>query len=833
MPFLDDLRFSLRSLGRTPGFTATAVLVLALGVGLNLGLFAVVNALLLEPLGGPAAGELVSVYDHDRVAADRYRGFSYPDYRTIRGEAGAFSHVLAQQQVSVGVTEGETSRRVFATLVSANYFSTLAARPAAGRDFRLEDERVGAPPVAIVSDRYWRQHGGDPNLLGSTVRVNGRDVAIVGIAPAGFSGAMAMFSPDLWLPLGACAIAGTDDNGAEATDCLERRDRRELALVGSLRPGVTRAAATASLAPIGLEMERADGARGGTRELVVANMSRLSIGNGPSGDSGTAAVMVFLSALALLVLLIASLNLANMLLARSTARQGEVAVRFALGSSRWRVFRLLLTESTLVVTAGTSLGLALAVVTTRLLAAGLAGSLPFAIAFDATPDRRVLAVTGGLAVLALLVCGLAPALGLARASALSHLKRQAGQAEGGARHMSLRNVLVVGQLATSLALLTAAALFVKGAVAASGGDPGFSLERGIVATVSPALSGYPETRGRETYERLLARLRSHPAAVSASLASSVPLGLDSEGAAVRDASGGDKAEPEFVLLSSVGTEYFRTLGVPLLRGREFTALEERTTSASRPVIVDQAVAAKLWPGRDALGQRLQMETGQADWTAPMEVVGVVPSVRQSLFDSRPPLHIYLPAGSEYRGQMFFHVKLKTAGAGAETAAARSIRQVLREEDRGLAVLGVDTLRGHRDKSIHLWIARASAALFGAIGLVALLLAVLGVYGVKSYLVSRRRKEIAIRMAVGAGRGDVLWLVVRDGLALTACGLTCGLALALALSKVLAAWVYGAGALDLLPVAAAAAVLAGAAVLACYAPVRRATACSPWATLRAE
>lgn len=829
---IDDLRFSLRSLGRTPAFTAGAALVLALGIGLNVAVFAVVNALLLAPLGGPAGGELVGVYDRDRAHPDDYRRFSYPAYRIVREHPGGLSEVLAHEQTSVGVTRDGISRRVFAALVSSNYFSTLAVRPAVGRDFRPEEEAVGAAPVAIVSDGYWRQQGGQPGLVGSTLRMNGRDVTIVGIAPAGFTGATALFSPDLWLPLGACSFLGTGKAGGEASGCLEDSQRRTLALLGRLRPGIGRPAATASLASLAPALA-AENAESLSREVTLGNVSRLSIGAGPAGDREIALVMVFLSALALSVLLIASLNLANMLLARGTARQREIAIRFALGSSRLGVVRLLLTESAAIAVCGAFLGLGLAVAGTRLVAVAIAGTLPVRVAFDATPDVRVLAATLAFAVLAAIVCGLGPALGLARSGALSHLKDQAGQPGGRAGRMSTRNALVVFQLATSLALLTAAGLFVNGARAAAGADAGFSLDGGLVATISPALSGHAEARGRQAYDGVLARLRAHPTVASVSMASSVPFDLESDAAGVRDAARGDKDQGRVAIRSLVGAQYFRTLRLPLLRGREFTEAEERGASGVRPVVVDQALAAGTWPGADPIGQRLQLEDGQAGWSAPMEVVGVVPGIRQSLFDTEAPAHVYLPAGSEYRGQMHVHVRLRAGGRAQEAAMTESVRETVHQADRSLAILGVSTLRAQRDRSIYVWMARAGAAVFASFGIVALTLAVLGVYGVKSFLVSRRRKEIALRLALGATRRDVLRLVVGDGLILTAGGLACGLALSVALSKVLASWVYGAGGLDLVPLAAACVTLGVTALLACYAPVRRAAGRSPWNALRAD
>ncbi len=836
---LDDFRFGCRALLRSPGFTVTAVLVLGVAIGLNCAVFSVVNALLLKPLGSRGE-ELSGLYLRDRlppgeaappgdagVATWAYRHFTYSEYDTLRRHPGVLSSILAHQQTSVGVTEGGTSRRAFAGLVSANYFATLGVRPALGRDFRLDEERGGE--VAIVSDSYWRSLG-ERRRLGATVKINGRDIVIVGVAPAGFSGATALFTPEIWLPLGACTITGPTAANAVG-DCLASRDRPRLALVGRLPKAVRREAATAALAGVAAELGHADARYRAAPEITVGSLSRLSIGAGPSGDSEVALVMLFLAGVAGCVLLIAGVNLANMLFARGTARRRELAVRTALGSGRWRILRLLAIESALLACGGAAVGLALSVAATRLIASTVAGSLPFVLVFDATPDRRLLAATLAFSLLGGLACGLAPAIGFARHDNLAHLKGHAGHGKDGARGMSVRNALVVVQLAVSLALLTAAALFVRGSFSAVSVDAGFRPEGQVVATVSPELSGYGEAAGRQAYAQVLSGLRRQPGISSASLASAVPFGMDSEAASVRDAANPRPDASRVALVSTVGAEYFRTLGIAVLLGREFAASEEDAASASRSVIVDRGLASSLWPGADPLGQRLQLEDGDSTWSDPVHVVGVVSSVRQAPFDKEPPVHVYLPWGGKYRAQAYLHVRL--SAASTDEAAVRAMRGTIRTSDPSLAILSVDTMRGHQAGSLYVWIARASAGLFSSFGLAALLLAMLGVYGVKTYLVSQRRKEIAIRMALGASRGEVLRMILGDGLTITAIGLACGVLLSLMVAQALASWVAGTGGFPWLPFAAAGAMLASAALLACWLPVRRATAGSLWSALRAE
>jgi predicted permease len=828
----DDIRFSIRSLARAPGFALTAVVVLALAIGLNTAVFAVVNALLLKPLGGAAGGELVGLYLRDRTAPGQrseagggFRRFTYPEYEALRRHPGLLSSILAQELTSVGVNDGQSSRRAFAALVSANYFRTLGVRPASGRDFRPDEERGATGLVAIVSDRFWRSLGA-AGRLGGTVKINGHDVALVGVAPAGFSGATALFSPDFWLPLGACAATGAA--APNAAGCLESDERRTLALAGRLPAGSSHVAASAALVGVSAELSRRDT----SAEITIGPLSRLSIGASPSGDSEVALVMVFLAGLSGCVLLIAGVNLANMLLARGSARRRELAVRAALGSGRWRILRLLITESALLASAGAAVGLALAVVATRLLAVAIAGALPFAIAFDATPDARVLSATLAFALLGGLACGLGPAVSLAREDTLRHLRDHAGRGRDGTRRASLRHALVVAQLAVSLALLTAAALFVRGAWSAARMDAGFSTDRQVVATVSPELSGYDEAAGRQAYQRVLSHLRNHPAVASASLASSIPFGMDAEARGVRDAGSARLEGSEVTLVSTIAAGYFRTLGVSVIRGREFDEREEQGTSGARVVVVNQVLASRLWPGADPLGQRLQLQRGDSQWDPPAEVVGLVPAIRQGPFDKQSPAQLYVASGTDYRAQAHLHVRLRSTGLD-DSAGVRSVRAALGTADPSLALLAVDTMRGHQNRSIYSWIARASAALFASFGAAALLLAALGVYGVKAFLVAQRRREIAIRMALGASRRQVLAMVLRDGAALTSAGLVCGVLLAVALSRVLTAWVAGAGDFAWLPLTVASLVLASTATLACWLPVRRATAATPWRALKAD
>jgi predicted permease len=829
--FRQDLRHGLRLFARTPGFTVTAVLVLAVGIGINTAVFTATNALLLAPLGGPAPGALAGIFARDARPGGTYRPFSGSDYRELAAAAKtspAVASLMAYEMATVGITEDRATRKTYACVASSSYFDTLGVTLAAGRGFLPAEESSSAQPAAVVSRAYWERNGRDA-VLGRAVVVNNRAFTIVGVVPEGFSGTTALLSPELWLPLGAAPLLQPRDASPGSGRA------HSLMVVARLRPGLSPDAAGPLVAPLAARLREASPMENEKLEISAGPLSRFSMGAGPRDDAEVAGVLFFLMGMASVVLLIACLNLANMLLARGGARSREVAVRLAVGGSRARIVRQLLTESMLLSSAGAAAGLAMSFAVTALLFRALSAVLPLPVVFDATPDLRTLAAAAAFATLATLAFGLGPALRMTGGDIVPPLKDQGAPAARW-RGLPVRNLLAVAQLALCLALLTAAGLFVQGAFRAGNADPGFPLDRGVVASTDASLAGYDEPRGREAYRQVLARLRSLPDIESVSLASAVPLGLEGSYRGVRSAGDATTGEPAVGSTVIVGSAYFATVGLPLLRGRDFTLAEEASAAPSRPAVVDVTLAQRLWPNDDPLGQRLQLEVagdGSAAWTAAFEVVGIVAGVRDGLFDKVPTPHVYLPFGSEYAGSMHVHARLRSSGPAAAEAAVTTLRREILAADSRLPILSLRTLRDHRESSVYVWMARASAHVFAAFGLSALVLAVLGVYGVKAYLVSRRTREIGIRLALGATRLDVLRLVLRDGLWLTVGGLLAGAALALALSKVLTAWVYGIGGLGLEVLLAAAVVLGAAALLACYLPARRVIGVAPSVALRAE
>lgn len=844
---MTDLRYALRMLRKNPLFTGIAVLVLALAIGGNTAMFSVVNALALRPITARNPKELVGCYSRENKPDGNYRGFSYPNYTDLRERNTVFENLMAYSVTMIGVAEGETTRRVFAAMVSANYFATFGVQLARGRAFTADEERPGsAVPVAIVSHSYWKRTGADPALVGNTVRLNNRVFTIVGIAPEYFSGTAALFSPEFWVPLGMYEHLAADYMNKERR-LLSERGNHCLMLAGRLKPGLSMAAAQAQLQPLARQLEAAHPDVNKDRLVELAQLPRLSISTAPKEKQHHTMTVILLS-MSGVVLLIACLNLANMLLARGAARRKEIAIRTALGGARFRIMRQLLTEGLLLSLLGGAAGLLLAFWATDILVSSAIPKLPFmTIDFPSTPDWRVLGATLGFCLLSTFLFGFLPAWKLSQTDVNRELKEHGGElgAAGGRSLFAPRNLVVIGQIALSLALLAAAGLFTRGAIKAAKVDPGFTMESGLLAEVDAALGGYDETRGRQLYQELLERLRALPGVRSAAMASVVPFGLFSEGTAVRKASApastdsdtetkGEKPVDIGAGLNIVTTDYFKTLGLPLLRGREFERLEVESSTAAPVVIIDQALAEKLWPGEDPLGRFVQLESNhEGAQKAPAQIVGVVATVRNDLTEKALQPHVYVPFGQKFRSQMNLHVKTTFETPAAEAAFLKTLREQIRSVDDGLPVISMQTLRDFRDGGLLLWFVKTGARLFGIFGGLALFLAVVGVYGVKSYVVAQRTREIGIRMAMGATKSGVVWMIVREGGMLTAAGLAAGFLLALGVGRLLSSVLYDVHGADPLVFSITPLVLAAAAVLACYVPARRAARIQPMDALRHE
>jgi predicted permease len=561
-------------------------------------------------------------------------------------------------------------------------------------------------------------------------------------------------------------------------------------------------------------------------------------------------------AMAAVVLIIACMNLANMLLARGSARRREIAIRLSMGANRGRIVRQLLTEGFVLSLIGGAAGLVLTFWGLRSFAVSINPTLPLLVTIDPVPDVRVLAVTFGLALFSTLAFGLGPAWRLARTDVVTEMKEgDRSGPRGRARRFGFRHALAVGQIALSLALLTAAGLFMRGALNVRRAEPGFSLDRTILATLDPSLAGMDEARTRALYLRLMERVRALPGVKAASFASIVPFGDYTEERRLRrvgdqPATGAatDTGDMSYGATTSgpsdnatgiganyyiVGRDYFQTLGIPILRGRGFTEAEEQGASGPPVAVIDEPLARKLFKGADPLGQQVYFPSKDASEARPFEIVGVVRGTRHSLFDHEPVAHVFMPFGQRFRSSMSLEVRTTAGGSEPDAAMLAAVRREIRAVDERLPIIGLMSMREHRDTGMASWMVRTNASLFSLFGALAALLAVVGVYGVRAYLVSRRSREIGIRMALGANTNDVVWMILREGLVLVAAGVAVGVLLAAGVGRLVASLLYEVSSFDPLVFVSASILLAFAALVACYVPARRATRVSPVTALRME
>ena len=833
-----DIRYGLRMLFKQPAFSLAAALVLSLGIGGSTAMFSIVNALLFRPLLIRDASQIVGCFSRDTQRPDTYRAFSYPNYVDLRANNAVFSSVLAHNLAQVGIIEGDTTRRSFAEIVSANYFATLGVPLFRGREFTPAEEQPGSgQPVLIVSYSYWKKHGEDPDYLGKTRQINGRIFTVVGIAAKGFSGTTAMFSPELYLPMGVYESVINDFDGHGRP--LAARDNHALIVIGRLKEGMTQQTANASLALVADRLAKAYPGENKDQTFIVHSLARNTVSTRPTSDSEVAFPAILVISMAAAVLLIASLNVANMMLVRGAARRKEISIRQALGAGRANILQQLLVEGLMLAFIGGIAGLALASTGITLLMRSLARLAPVDLVYNAAPDLRVLAATAGFCVLSALVFTLGPARTLSKASIVTTLKDgEQGKAGLGRGTFSPRNLLVAVQIALSLTLLTAAGLFIRSARTTERVDPGFRIDGSAMIELDPSLAGYDETRGRQLYKAVLDRLRTIPGVESAGLAATVPFGMISLG---RDIQRSSDALPEgsgasrqktgiSCQFNLVSDDYFTTLGIPLLQGRAFRRNEVEDRKTERVVVLDQLAAERLWPGGKALGQHIRMLVSDDPNGAPdAVVVGVVAGVQENVFGQGLQPHVYVPFGQEYQSDMTIHLKAATQDANFLETVRREVIAV----DSRMPVLALRSLRTHMDASFDLWIVRTAARMFTIFGAVALVLAMVGLYGLRAYTVVRRTREIGIRLALGAKPSDAQRMILREGLHVTSVGVAAGFALSLLAGKVLATVLYKVSGVDPLVFLTATAVLAAVSLLACYLPALRASRVDPMVALRYE
>ncbi len=807
-----DLRYGARLLLKNPGFTLIAVITLALGIGANTAIFTLLDKVLIRTLPVEQPQQLVALTKDDSGAPV---SFSYPMYAELRARAEGLAGLAAYVQQPFSLSDSGATERVIGQIVSGNYFAVLGVRPALGRGFLPEEDRTpGTHPVVVISHGLWqRRFGADPAVLGKTVNLNNYRYTVVGVAPAEFTGTTRGIVSDVYVPALMQVQAQPGRNSK-----LEDRGSGWLYLFGRLKPETSRAQAQAALSALTEEAKRAfPGA---------TDPARVFLTDGSRGFTGRVSDLTLplklLMGVVGFVLLIACANVANLLLARGATRRKELSVRLAIGASRFRIVRQLLTESLILTVLGGGAGLLVAVWLTNLLLSFQEQANFVPRTLDGSLDRRVLGFTLGLSLLVGIVFGLAPALQAAKSEFITALKQDTPLLGTGARRFGLRNLLVVVQVALSLVVLIGAGLCVQSLRRLQAIDPGLEPAKVLTASFDLSLNGYNEARGQQFFAQLSERVAALPGVEAVSLARGVAF---SAFVWIRSATiEGYQPQPNERLafnFNVITPNYFHTLGTALVRGREFTPQDGAT--APRVVIVNEATARRYWPGADAVGKRLKY--GNVDQFA--EVVGVVRDTRDKGLTADPRPAIYVPLLQQYAGDMTLHVRTATKAEALLAAIRREVQTL----DGQLPVYNLKTLAEQKDGA--LYAERMAAALLTLFGLLALLLATIGLYGVLSYAVTQRTRELGIRLALGAQPREVLKLVIGQGLRLTLVGLLLGLATAFALTRLLEKLLFGVSATDPLTFAAVALLLAAVAFLACWVPARRAAQVDPLVALRHE
>ncbi len=815
---MSDLRYAARMLRRTPGFTLVAVLTLALGIGANTTVFSFLNAALFRPMNVPQPDRLVwliGTRDHGQT-----RGISFPEYREHRADS-AFSGLLAYSGVSLALGSGGEPERINASVVTGNYFSTLRVPMELGRGFVPEEDGArNANPAIVLSDGLWRRRfAADSGIVGRPIVVNGAPFTVVGVTSPTFRGVELDESGEAWVPMSQVARVMPRD-----TAILEMRNAQWIRVIGRLRDGVSlpvaRAQVTAGAARIAQ-------AWGDTHAETGATVEPMSGGLDPRSRGEATPILLLLMSVPALVLLIACANAANLLLSRATVRRREIAVRLALGATRVRLVRLLAIESTLLGLMAGALAMLCALWLTGLVSA--LGNIPPAVVNAVRPDHRVLAFTMTLGLLTGFLFGLVPALGATRPGVAPTLKEDGAGAGrlGGSR---LIRTLVVAQVAVSMVLLVVAGLFLRTLAKANSVDAGFEMRNAATLSFDLATVGYDDAHRQRFYQDLLDRVRGLPGVEAASLASDLPLSnrmvgsdviREGEETPAHDATSKEAQRDFGTGLSSIYPGYFRAMGIPLIAGRDITLQDDSGTT--KVAIINQSLAQRLWPGESPLGKRLRLGKDEPL----MEVVGVTANGKYHELTEQQQAFLYVPA----QQQTFTTDMSLIARTNNPAGLLPVMRQVLREMDRNLPLYDVATMVEHIRQRLDK--EQAVSALTGSFGGLALLLATLGLYGVMSYGVTQRTREIGIRVALGAARREVLGMVVGEGVKLAGIGIAIGLLLSALLTRIIAKFLYGVTATDLSTFAGVALGLVLVATLASLIPARRATGVDPMIALRAE
>ncbi|MGD1080503.1 MAG: ABC transporter permease [Candidatus Sulfotelmatobacter sp.] len=815
---VQDARYALRQVRKSPGFTAVAVLTLALGIGANTAIFSLVNSTLLKPVPAENSNQLASIFFGD-PEGHGLSNHSYADYLDYRKDSGdVLSGLAAYTTLPANLVVGQATERINVGLVSDNYFSVLGVTPIIGRAFLPEENsKPGGDFIAVISESLWRRMFGENRALaGKTLWLNNASYNVIGVVPEQTARMTNIVKIDVFVPAVMEGVLGGD------TDYLSRRQNKEFMVVGRLQTGVAlgQAQAKFNLIADGLQKLYPDA---WTENGHAHALSLVPYSSVPFELRGLVVGFVgLLMGGAGVVLVIACNNLASFLLARGITRKKEIAVRLVLGASRWRLVQQLLTENLVIAVLGGTLGFLLALWTKGLLAR-FTPNIGVPLIIDLSLDYRVFGFSIIVTLLTTVAFGLAPALQATKADANQGLKEADQSQTVGQRRARLRNWLMVGQVAVSLVLLMCASIFLSSVFKLRSIDLGFSPNNLALLSLNPAMQGYSPQRSRELVQQANERLKAVPGVQTIAVASRVPMGLSS----VRDqilpyADGPHVQTPTYVGSNSVSPSYFEAMRIPLLRGRSFEAQDR--DGAPPVVIVNDVLARRFWPNQEPLGKRIQKLDGRT-----FEVIGVAKTGKYDTLGEEALPFVYLPLDQSdgFRSELTFHIRTKIP----PEPLLDTFRRQLVALNPALTVFDVETMNEHLADSLLL--VRMGAILLSVFGGLAMALASLGLYGLIGYLVRQRTREMGIRMALGANPRDLLKLVLKQGMRLTLSGAAVGSALGFGISVLIASQLYGVTTVDIATLAGAASIQFGVALLACWFPARRAMRVDPMKALRYE
>ncbi len=810
--FWQDIRYSLRMIVKAPGYAVIAILTLALGIGANTTIFSWINSALLNPV--PGISNPSKVVSLTLGKPGQPFGFTYPDLEAVRDGQQSFTGIAACWFVQMSVTGKAKPERVWGMVTSANYFDVLGVQPFLGRAFLpAEDEKPGGAPVALISYRLWQTHfGANPDVVGQNIEINKHAYTIVGVTPAAFQGSQTGVRTEIWVPI--MMEAQFDARG----DLIHDHHNFWLLIFGRLKPGVSLAKAQAEMTlRLKPEAKNYPEEHKGKDTVMAYPLWR-----NPWGlNSFLSTLLPMLMIIAGLVLLLACANVANLMLVRSVARRREIAIRMSLGASRWRLVRQLLVESLMLALAGGGVALLITFWT----AGSLMKFMPdtdFPLSLTIGTDRTVMFATLAIALLTGIIFGILPALRSSGVAPITVLKEDSSSASGTLRKARLAGGLVVAQISLSLLLLVCAGLFIRSVRSAQQIYPGFNSHNVWIASYDLFTAGYSEGTGVEFDRQLVAKLEALPGVQSVSLSDRVPLGFGGGTTSVKPE--GYVSQPNEVMETQaavITSNYFKTMQIPIVKGRDFSPQD--TKSSQRAAIVSEAFAERYWPHQEALGKQLNSDFTNEWFT----VVGVARDTKVRALNETSTPFVYLPLYQYYKADIIINARV----AGDPLTVGKTIQNTVHELNPDLVMYNVNTLESQ--ELFASFGQRVAGTFVGAFGLLALVLAAVGIYGVTAYTTRQRTHEIGIRVALGASKEDIFRLVLGHGLRLTLTGLGFGLAASFALTRYLSGLLLGVTSHDALTFSSVAVLLCAVSLFACYIPTRRAMRVDPMVALHYE